>query len=74
MGRKELLLTIHSLSDIKPPIGRRWKTSLRVLIIQPDIMYSEEECLLSHLMADAAHQSAITNQIVNFTEYYEAKR
>ena len=35
---------------------------------------SQEECLLSHLLADAAHQAATTNQIVNFTEYYQANR
>jgi len=33
---------------------------------------TKEECLLSHIIADAAHQSAITNSVVNVAEMYNS--
>ena len=33
---------------------------------------TEKECIISYLMAKAAHKSAASNQLVNFTEYYES--
>lgn len=33
---------------------------------------TKDECVLAHLIADAAHQSAITGAVVNFEEFYQA--